>query len=319
MTVLFCIPVYEDWDCALALLTLLDDMAQARDLDAAVVFVDDGSSPTLGLTWPTSCRALRWVSVLRLRRNVGHQRAIALGLTYIRSHLPCETVVVMDGDGEDAPADVPLLLERGEKIGPHAVVFARRSRRSEGLAFRVFYRLYKALYRVLTGHGIRVGNFSAVPAPVLERLVCVPELWNHYAASVRKARIPCDQVPIPRAKRLGGTSRMNFLGLVIHGLSAISVFGEEVGLRLLLASLTLNGLSLATMAVVVVIRLFTDLAIPGWASVVFGLLSLLFMHSLLLSVIFVFLILQARSNMAFLPLRDYGYYVQEIKRVVPHE
>ena len=45
--------------------------------------------------------------VLRLRRNVGHQRAIALGLTYLQVEAGCEAVIVMDADGEDRPADVP--------------------------------------------------------------------------------------------------------------------------------------------------------------------------------------------------------------------
>jgi hypothetical protein len=311
--------VYEDWDCALRLLELLEEMVHAGSLDAAVMFVDDGSTTTPDVVWPERTRALQWVSVLRLRRNVGHQRAIALGLTYIRCRLRCERVVVMDGDGEDAPADVPLLLDRAEKFGGRAVVFARRARRSEGLVFRTFYQLYRVLFRTLTGRGIRVGNFSVVPAPLLERLVCVPELWNHYAASLSKARVPCDQIPIARGRRLAGRSRMNFAALVIHGLSAISVFGEEVGLRLLLASLLLCGTAAASMVAVLVVRFFTDLAIPGWATSAFGLLSLLFVHSLLLSVVFVFLVLQARSNMAFLPLRDYSFYVQDWKQVARHD
>jgi hypothetical protein len=252
-----------------------------------------------------------------LRRNVGHQRAIALGLTWIRCHLSCSFLVVMDGDGEDDPNDVPTLLRRCEELAAKKAVFARRTRRTEGLIFRGFYRLYRFFFRTLTGRTIRVGNFSVVPAHLLERLVCVPELWNHYAAAFSKARVPFDQVPTPRGSRLAGQSRMNLVSLMIHGLSAISVFGEEVGLRLLLASLLLSIFAGIAICAVVFIRFFTDLAIPGWATSAFGLLLVLLVQGLLSSLVIVFLILQARSNMAFLPLRDYGFYILECKRVVP--
>ena len=73
--------------------------------------------------------------MLRLRRNLGHQRAIAIGLTYIQAQMTTayEAVVVMDGDGEDAPEDVPRLLARLEAEGGRSIVFAERTRRSESL------------------------------------------------------------------------------------------------------------------------------------------------------------------------------------------
>ena len=47
--------------------------------------VDDGSSPA-GDSAGASARALRRVDVLPLRRNLGHQRAIAVGLAYVEDH-----------------------------------------------------------------------------------------------------------------------------------------------------------------------------------------------------------------------------------------
>ena len=35
-----------------------------------------------------------------------------MGLCYIEQRLPCDAIVVMDGDGEDLPTDVPRLLQR---------------------------------------------------------------------------------------------------------------------------------------------------------------------------------------------------------------
>ena len=62
------------------------------------------------------------------------------------------------------------------------------------------------------------------------------ELWNHYAAAVLKTRLPYTSVPTIRGRRLQGDSRMGFVSLAVHGLSALSVFSDTLGVRLLVAS-----------------------------------------------------------------------------------
>ena len=84
-----------------------------------------------------------------------------------------------------------------------------------------------------------MGNFSIIPRPRLASLVVVSEMWNHYAAAAFKSRQPLCTVPTQRAKRLDGKSKMNFVNLVVHGLSAISVYGELVGIRLLVVTVLL--------------------------------------------------------------------------------
>lgn len=128
------------------------------------------------------------------------------------------------------------MLGRFEETKRTSIIFARRTKRSEYWLFKLFLRMYKALHRMLTGKGIYIGNFSVLPANLLTALVTVPELWSHYAAAVMHARLPYALVPAARSKRLDGSSHMNFTGLVIHGLSAISVYSETIGIRLLIAS-----------------------------------------------------------------------------------
>ncbi len=308
---LFCIPVFNDWKAAAQLVELIDDALAGFAGSARVLFVDDGSTDTQGLVLRRAPRHLRAIEVLPLRRNLGHQRAIAIGLTYIYEHRPCDAVVVMDGDGEDAPRDVPTLLARLKAESDVPVVFAQRARRSEGLGFRLGYLTFRLLHRVLTGRGVEVGNFSVIPRAQLSRLVGVSEIWNHYAAAVFKARLPTVLVPIPRAKRLDGRSQMSFVSLVTHGLSAISVYGETVGVRLLVFASFAMLLSLLGIGIAVGIRLGTDLAIPGWATNVTGLLLLSLLALSLVLAMAVLFVLQSRDRYSFLPLRDYPHYVME--------
>ncbi len=217
----------------------------------------------------------------------------------------------MDGDGEDSPADVPRLLDAFEETGAERVVFAERARRSEGIAFRLCYKMFKIVHRLLTGIPVRVGNFSVLPFRSLRRLVVVSDLWNHYAAAVHKARLPLATVPTKRASRLAGKSRMNFVALVIHGLSAVSVFGERVGVRLLVSTGALIGLTLLALIAAVAIRLGTEIAIPGWATSTVGLLLVILFEMLIVSIAFVFIVLSSRESSTFLPIRDFHHFVDE--------
>jgi hypothetical protein len=316
--VLILAPVLDDWECLSRLLPLLDKELRQASLEADVLAVDDGSQTEPPAGFPgLKLQAIRTVLVLRLARNVGHQRAIAIALPFAEANLPHRAVVVMDSDGEDRPADVVSLIAEMEKQGDRAVVFASRSKRSEGLAFRLFYQVYRLTFWLLVGQDVRVGNFSALPRPLLARVVSVSEIWNHYSAGVRRSRIPYRTLPCDRGARLAGRSRMNLVGLVVHGLSAISVFGDVVGTRALLVfgSLTLLYGILALVAVV--IRLTTTWAIPGWATYAVGLSAVLLLQSLTLSWFFVFLVLNSRNNQIFLPARDYKYFVSECRRLYP--
>ena len=75
-----------------------------------------------------------------------------------------------------------------------------------------------------------------IPRERLSCLVASSELWNHYAAAAFASRQPYATIPTRRATRLDGRSKMNFVNLVIHGLSAISVYSDAIGVRLLIAT-----------------------------------------------------------------------------------
>jgi hypothetical protein len=290
------------------LLDELDRVAPLLPEPPGVLFVDDGSSeqPPSALEPRTHISSVR---VLKLRRNLGHQRAIALGLTYLFAHGNDDAGVVMDGDGEDAPDTLPALLGCFQQHHQSRVVFARRTERREGPVFRIAYVCYKLFHRLLVGRWLRVGNFSVVPRQALSSLVTVSEIWNHYAAAVFAARLPVATIALPRAKRLTGHSKMSFVSLVVHGLSAVSVHSPLVAVRMLVAVLVLIGLLLLAIAAVVVVRFGTALAILGWATSTIGALLIMLLNLTLVSTLLILFGLRSRSEYAFVPLRDFEHYI----------
>jgi hypothetical protein len=315
---LILIPIFEDWAAAALLLADLDRALHDAHLRATVWLVDDGSmeqpDPSMGTR---AYQALESIHVLALRRNLGHQRAIAIGLAAAHEQFHPSAVVVMDGDGQDAPNDVPRLVEALRACGGQKIIFGERRRRAEQAMFQAFYAAYRWGHRLLTGLAVRVGNFSIVPASQLDRIVVVSELWNHYAAAVFQARLPHENIPTRRLARLSGPSKMNFTALVSHGLRALSVHAELIGVRLM--ALTLVMVAVLTTAALIVLGMWmvAPSSVPGWALTLTVVLGLLLGQTVASAVLFVFLVLHGRSQPLFIPIRDYVYFVKTLTSLSP--
>ncbi len=92
-------PVYEDRKSATELVQKLSEKLGRR---CYIIVVEDGSvDDPMKITDITAAGVAG--EVLYLARNMGHQRAIAAGLTYIAMTFEPAAVVVMDSDGEDRP------------------------------------------------------------------------------------------------------------------------------------------------------------------------------------------------------------------------
>ena len=110
---------------------------------------------------------------------------------------------------------------------------------------------------------------------------------------------------------------MNFVSLVTHGMSAISVFGDIVGVRLLTASIIGSCATLLGIVAVLTIRIFTRLAIPGWATYSTGTLVILLIQFITVALSFTFTFLSNRINFSFIPLRDCESFVAISTEIYP--
>jgi len=267
-------PVYEDLEASRRLFKELNREYGDR---AYLVVVDDGS-----VRQPVEIDALEAANmkgvVISLKRNVGHQRAIAIGLSYVADKLPAAGItVVMDSDGEDTPESIKRLVE--PLSSPEVdVVVAQRKSRVETFQFKAFYLIYKYLFTLLTGRKIRFGNFMALKAQAVKRLTAMQELWTHIAACTLNAKLRITLEPIDRGPRYVGQSKMNFVGLALHGFKALMVFAEDVLVRVGIVCALVAASSILISFMAVALKLM-GYATPGWFSVAIGILLLVFMQT----------------------------------------
>jgi glycosyltransferase involved in cell wall biosynthesis len=301
-------PVYEDQEASTRLFRELFAEYGTR---AYVVAVDDGS-----INQPVQIEALQSAGVkgvvITLKRNVGHQRAIAIGLNYVAEHMPgMPCTIVMDSDGEDTPQSIRELVEpmQSPKVD---VVVAQRKSRVETWRFKAFYVVYKALFQFLTGRKISFGNFMALKPAALKRVAAMQELWMHVAACVLTSKLRAQPQPIDRGPRFAGKSKMNFVGLALHGFRALMVFAEDVLVRVGIICAFVALFTVGASAVAIVLKL-AGFATPGWFSVALGILLLVFLQTGALTLMTLMLTGVVRAGA---PNQiDYRAYIDVVKHV----
>jgi glycosyltransferase involved in cell wall biosynthesis len=267
-------PVYEDREAAGQ---LFRELYAQYGTSIFVVAVDDGS-----LRNPINAEHLDEIglpgAVIHLRRNVGHQRAISIGLHYVADNFPTTSrTVVMDSDGEDLPSTIPQLIAPLESDEVDAVVAQRKSR-METMRFKLFYVLYKLLFRLLTGRKINFGNFVALKPTAVRRLTSMQELWTHLAGCVLLSKLRTQAESIDRGPRYAGKSKMNFTGLALHGFRAVMIFAEDVLVRVGIVSALVAVLSITAGLIATVLKVI-GFATPGWFSVSIGILLIVFLQT----------------------------------------
>ena len=304
-------PVFNDWPSLAEMARRLSALECLRGRRVVLVAVDDGSTRVEAPRDNVGEGCLQDLRIVRLNSNLGHQRAIALGLAYVHAHLKPGVVIVMDSDGEDSPEVIAELLS-AHAANPGSLIVAQRVKRSESLAFRSFYALYKMIFRFLTGRPISFGNFSMIPADRLPNVLFNSGIWNNFAATLLKCRLDLVFVPTERGKRYAGESKMNFTSLLIHGFSAISVFTDVVIGRILLLLVMLSVVTFIAIGTVIFFKFFTDVFVPGYATNVILFLVSLLSLSLFTGFLLVLSLLAARERPAALPTRLLDDHLREV-------
>ncbi len=267
-------PVYEDLEASSK---LFEELHRLFGETVYVVAVDDGSVRQPLTIDHLAAHGLAG-TLVSLRRNVGHQKAIAIGLSFAAAHMRDDQLaVVMDSDGEDVPATIQDLL-RTIDVDHVDVVVARRKSRIESLRFKAFYAVYKRIFHVLSGREISFGNFMALRVRSVRRLAAMSETWLHVAGAVLASKLRVSFCPLDRGPRYAGRSKMNFVGLVLHGLRGLMVFAEDVLVRVGIACAIVGGLSIVGGVFTLLVKL-AGYATPGWSSLALGLMVLVFLQT----------------------------------------
>ena len=161
--------------------------------------MNDGSTENRPKFLPDLSK-LKSIQVINIKENRGHARCNAVGLKHINQKEEFDYVIPMDGDGEDRPEELSLLIEK-IKDYPDSVVTANRVKRSEDFIFKFCYLVHKYLTLVFTGQSIKYGNYTCLPKSAVSAMVNEPATWSSFSGSLAKTVKDKRSIPSERGTR----------------------------------------------------------------------------------------------------------------------
>jgi glycosyltransferase involved in cell wall biosynthesis len=287
-TLAIVVPCYNEEEVITETMSRLDVLM--RDLiargriapDSRAWFVDDGSRDR---TWAMIEERGRSPGSLfcgiKLSRNCGHQIALLAGLMTVRG----DVTISVDADLQDDLGVIEKMLE-AHAAGNDIVYGVRLSRESDTFAKRFTAETY---YRILDRLGVEIvfnhADYRLMSRRAIEALRRFPESNVFLRGLVPQLGYPSTTVGYVRAERFAGESKYpasKMLKLAWQGIASFSA----IPLRAItVLGFTVSAISLALGGWALLLRLFTEDALPGWASIVIPLFVLSGVQLLALGVI----------------------------------
>ncbi|WP_298267845.1 glycosyltransferase family 2 protein [Geobacter sp.] len=247
------VPIYNEEENIVALHERVTAALAGTGLDYELILVDDGSSDgSFSLLREIAGRDPR-VKVIRFRRNFGQTAAMAAGFDAARG----EVIVPMDGDLQNDPADIPMLLAKIDE-GYDVVSGWRRDRQDTFINRRLPSIIANGLISRMTGvHLHDYGcTLKAYRREVLEGVNLYGELHRFVPALASQVGARVAELPVRHHPRLHGTSKygisrttrvvldlMTVKFLLTYSTKPIQLFGKW-GIYTMAAGCLAGGLTL---------------------------------------------------------------------------
>lgn len=239
-------------------------LEQLEGLKFELVYIDDGSrDATLEILRELQAASER-VRVVSMSRNFGHQLAATAGL----EHAAGDVVVVTDADLQDPPEVIGEMVALW-RAGYQVVYGVRAERHGETIfkrwTARVFYRLHNQLSD--TKLPLDAGDFRLLDRRVVDVLLKMPERDRFLRGMISWIGFKQVAVMFVRAPRRAGVSKyplFKMLRFAIDGVISFSFTPLRLALWMGFSSL---GVAFTAIIYAIIIRLYTDNWVRGWASI----------------------------------------------------
>jgi glycosyltransferase involved in cell wall biosynthesis len=198
------VPVYNEEDGLLALYAEIKRAAESLGISYEIVFTDDGSRDRTFELLKAVRNQDSLVKVVRFRRNFGQTAAMAAGFDHARG----EVIVSMDGDLQNDPADIPVLLKKLEE-GFDVVCGWRKNRQDKFWSRRLPSVLANWIIGLVTGVKIHDNGCSlkAYRGSVIKKVTLYGEMHRFIPAMATQADARIAEIVVNHHPRRFGKSK----------------------------------------------------------------------------------------------------------------
>jgi glycosyltransferase involved in cell wall biosynthesis len=198
------VPLYNEQESVRPLYDAIVQALAGLDRSFEMVFVDDGSKDDTVAVASELARRDSRLRIVKFRRNYGQTAAMAAGI----EHAHGEVLVTMDGDLQNDPADIPLLLEQID-AGFDVVVGWRHNRQDKLITRKIPSRIANWLIGKVTRVPIKDNGCSlkAFRAALIKRIPLYSEMHRFIPAMTSIAGSRVAQIRVRHHARRFGESK----------------------------------------------------------------------------------------------------------------
>ena len=164
---IFLLPLYNDWESFVLISEKINDQLKLMNKYANILIVNDYSSKPPKLS---NYSNINNIEILNLNKNLGSQKAISVGLQYLRKINDDRVITILDSDGEDDVAAIPRMIEKAEN-NKNNVIVSSRTKRQENFFFKILYFTHKFIKFLFTLNWIAYGNYSSFHSNQLSKIL----------------------------------------------------------------------------------------------------------------------------------------------------
>jgi dolichol-phosphate mannosyltransferase len=162
------------------------------------------------------------VKGINFSRNFGQHPAITAGLSYAKGNV----IILMDGDLQDPPEEIPRLYKRFKE--GFDIVYALRKKRDDPIHRKFFSRVFMEILKNISNIDThtRIGVFRIISRRCLENFLRLGEKSKLGLGLMNWMGFPESFVEIERKARQAGKSKYSFLKLYKLALDGIASFSN---------------------------------------------------------------------------------------------
>jgi dolichol-phosphate mannosyltransferase len=230
--------------------------------DYEIIMVDDGSTDKSWQLIKDLHKKDPKVRGINFSRNFGHHIAVLAGI----DHLKGKYVILMDGDLQDPPEEIPLIMNKIKE--GYDIVQGVASKRHTSIIMEITSRLFHKLFVRASNVELRtrVGLFRCVRRPVIEAVKKLPERAIFFGGMLSWVGFRSHYVTVKRHKRHAGRTKYNFLRRFALAMNAITSFSERPLISIFQLGMITFIFSVCMFVYVVFKKIFFNIPITGWTS-----------------------------------------------------
>ncbi|MDT8420517.1 MAG: glycosyltransferase family 2 protein [Desulfuromonadales bacterium] len=200
------VPLFNEEDSIAPLINKINTVSTEFTFPFEIILVDDGSTDATWSLIKQYQESIPYLRAMKLRNNCGQTGAMVAGFDHSRG----EIIVTMDGDLQNDPSDIPILLDKLEE--GFDIVSGWRKDRKDHWSRVLPSKLANALISYTTGvHLHDYGcSLKAYRAECIRSLHCYGEMHRFFPALASMTGARVAEIPVQHHSRQFGTSKYGF-------------------------------------------------------------------------------------------------------------